>query len=261
MKAEMNTFRKAGVTALLAAAMFAVAASAHAQRIAAAFPNTSNDPLVIGPLTVPPGQIGIIGTGFGATAPPEATNPTGNGVYVAFSKLTTGLSWSNSLILADLPSGLPDGSYMVWVLLSPTMFNPFEFTITKRVPGPAGATGPTGATGARGATGAMGATGPTGPTGAKGSRQVPSAVVAANGSAIIKSSAVTVSRTSTGQYHLAITAGTFTSDALPMFTPFDGHVTVGMTTNLRTFVDVTFATSAGVAADTAFSFTMTEMMP
>ena len=258
----MNIFSKLRMPALLAAAMLlTLAASAHAQLIVAAIPNTSTDPLVIGPVTVPPGQIALFGTGFGATAPPGATNPTGNGVYLAFSKLTTGLSWSNTMILADLPSGLPDGSYMVAVVLSPTMFNPFEFTIRKPVPGPPGATGPTGATGTTGAPGARGATGATGATGPTGPQQVLSALVAANGLAIVKSSAITVSKTGTGAYHLAIAAGTFTSDAFPMFTPYDGHVALALTTNLRTFVDVSFATAAGVAADTAFGFTMASMTP
>lgn len=118
-------------------------------------------------------------------------------------KLTTGLVWSSNLILADLPSDLPDGSYTLVVALNPVLINPFEFTIDKRPafngppgptgptgatgepgppgnpgepgppgspgePGAAGATGATGATGAAGATGPAGATGETGPTGPPG---------------------------------------------------------------------------------------------
>lgn len=130
---------------------------------------------------------------------------------------------------------------MVAVVLSPTMFNPFEFTITKPAPGPPGATGS---------------------TGAAGPRQILSAAVSPDGSIITKSSAVTVARTGAGQYHIAIAAGTFTRPALPMFTPWNGHVLPGATTDFLTFADVTFAVTAGGAgADTLFLFTMTEVAP
>lgn len=163
----------AGVAVLLTSRV-----AAEAQVVTTVFPNNTDTPLDIGPkLTVPPGKIAIIGVNFGATAPPDATSPAGNGLYLAVMKLTSGLVWSNNLIMADLPVDLPDGSYMVAVVTSPLVFNPFEFKLDKKVPangppGPTGATGPTGPTGADGATGASGATGETGATGATGATGV-----------------------------------------------------------------------------------------
>src|SRR5262245_27944471 len=99
-------------------------ATAHAQIITTVFPNNTSEPIVIGPtLTVPPGKIAILGLNFGAEAPKDATSPSGNGVYVAIVKLTSGLIWSNNLILADLPPDLPDGSYLLYVLTNPAAFN------------------------------------------------------------------------------------------------------------------------------------------
>jgi len=154
--------------------LFASTVAAEAQRVLVVFPNPTDQPTVISPtVTVPPGKIAIIGYNFGTVAPFDATTPGGNGVYLASVKLTSGLVWSNNLILADLPPDLPDGSYMIAVVTTTEMFNPFEFKLDKRPvisgpPGPTGPTGPTGETGQRGATGETGATGAPGSTGASG---------------------------------------------------------------------------------------------
>jgi len=265
----MNELIKIRGAAVIAWAIVVLSSvNAHAQIITAAFPNRSTDPLVVSPmLTVPAGKIAILGTGFGSTAPPGATNPTGNGVYLAFAKLTTGLSWSNNLIFADLPSGLPDGSFMLAVVLTPTMFNPFEFTIDKDVPGAPGPTGPTGATGATGATGvpgipgATGATGPTGATGAAGAGVAVGAVVNPNGTVQFASNGVTVTKGPAGSYTIAIASGIFAQPAMPIFIPAaDVHV-AGLSTNLLTTVSVSFANAAGSATDAGFVFTMTEVRP
>lgn len=150
--------------------------TAEAQRITSVFPNTTDEPIVIGPtLTVPPGKLAISGLNFGTTPPPDATQPTGNGVYLATLKLTSGLAWSSNLIMADLPGPgeLPEGSYIVVVVTNPLMFNPFEITIARKsefggTPGPTGPTGPAGDPGATGPIGDPGATGATGATGAAG---------------------------------------------------------------------------------------------
>jgi hypothetical protein len=168
----MNRLFRLAVVSILAVGMVAAASNtAHAQIIAGAFANTSDLPLVLNPaLTVPPHQIAIVGAGFGATAPVGATSPVGNGIYFGFTKLTTGLSWSDSLIFVNMPPDVPAGTYLLAVVTSPT-YAVFNLTVKIETAGPAGptgATGPTGPTGVAGPTGDTGATGAPGSTGATG---------------------------------------------------------------------------------------------
>src|SRR5262245_53523727 len=124
-----------------AAVLLMSSANSEAQIITSVFPNTTSEPLVIGPgLTVPPGQIAILGLNFGEKAPTDAKGPAGNGVYLTTVKLTNGLEWSNTLILVDLPPDLADGSYLIAVVL-PAAFSTFDFTLSH---GGSGSPGPTG---------------------------------------------------------------------------------------------------------------------
>ena len=158
-------FRLAAVSILAVGMVATVSTTANAQIIAAAFANTSDEPLVLNPvLTVPPHQIAIVGAGFGATAPVGATSPVGNGIYFGFTKLPTGLSWSDPLIFVNMPPDVPAGTYLLAVVTSPT-YAVFNLTVKIETAGPAG---PTGATGATGPTGDAGPTGDTGATGAPG---------------------------------------------------------------------------------------------
>jgi hypothetical protein len=75
------------------------------------------------------------------------------------------------------------------------------------------------------------------------------------------SQGVTVSRTATGQYTISIAPGIFTQIAIPMFTPLNGAVTAGMSTNGSTIVNVTFVNSSGAAIDAFFHFTMVQVRP
>lgn len=165
----MNRLFKLALTSMLALGMVAGSSNtAHAQIIAGAFANTSGAPLVLNPmLTVPPGQIAIVGAGFGVTAPVGATSPIGNGIYIGFTKLPSGLSWSDSLIFVDLPAGIPAGTYLLAVVTSPT-YAVFNIGVKYETAGPAGPTGATGATGLTGPTGATGDAGAPGTTGATG---------------------------------------------------------------------------------------------
>jgi hypothetical protein len=79
-------------------------------------------------------------------------------------ELLTLVSSSSTQIVADLPTGLPAGSFRLVVGTG-------VFDVTNGAVGPAGAQGPGGATGPagpQGPTGPQGATGPTGPTGPQG---------------------------------------------------------------------------------------------
>jgi len=76
------------------------------------------------------------------------------------------------------------------------------------------------------------------------------------GTALFGSTGVTVTKTGTGSYHIAIPAGTFTQAAMPIFTAVtNGVTTAGLTTDFFTFVDVIFSN------DAAFTFLMTQIRP
>ena len=81
-------------------------------------------------------------------------------VYLDGSLLTL-VSSSSTRIVADLPSGLPPGSFRLVVGTG-------VFDVTYGTVGPAGPAGPAGAQGATGATGPSGPAGPTGPQGPAG---------------------------------------------------------------------------------------------
>jgi trimeric autotransporter adhesin len=98
-------------------------------------------------------QITIAGTSFLPASGPPA-------VYLDGVLLTL-VSSSSTQIVADVPAGLPAGSFRLLVGAG-------VFDVTNGAVGPTGATGPVGPAGPQGATGAAGATGPVGPTGPQG---------------------------------------------------------------------------------------------
>jgi hypothetical protein len=108
-----------------------------------------------------PNQITIAGSGFS----PQGKTPT-----VLFNNVNlTVVSFSDTQIVANLPTGTQAASYRLRVTNSQGNF--YEFDVTYGAVGPQGPMGPQGATGPagpQGPTGATGATGPVGPTGPAG---------------------------------------------------------------------------------------------
>jgi hypothetical protein len=86
---------------------------------------------------------------------------SGSQVVYLDGALLTLVSSSSTRIVADLPSGLPSGSFRLVVGAG-------VFDVTYGAVGPAGPAGPAGATGVTGATGPAGPAGPTGPQGPAG---------------------------------------------------------------------------------------------
>ena len=82
------------------------------------------------------------------------------------------VSYSNTNILAILPTIVPGTTYDLIITASTLVSNPFGITFGAAGPtgpqGPAGPTGPQGPTGPTGPTGPKGATGPAGPQGTQG---------------------------------------------------------------------------------------------
>ena len=105
--------------------------------------------------SVTPNQITISGQNFGAAAPKVVLNNT---TLTLISNTTT--------IVANMPSGLAPGSYILTV--TPNRNLPAIFVVTNGEVGPQGPMGLTGAQGPQGNTGAQGPQGNTGPQGPQG---------------------------------------------------------------------------------------------
>jgi hypothetical protein len=91
---------------------------------------------------------------------------SGSPVVYLDGELLTLVSSSGTQIVADLPTGLPAGSFRLIVGTG-------VFDVTNGAVGPAGAQGPAGATGPAGPQGPAGSAGPTGPQGPSGSLTLP----------------------------------------------------------------------------------------
>lgn len=134
--------------ALLSAPLFAIAAS--------------NTPVVQnGTINYLSNQITLVGSSFepGKTAPTVLFN----------GQALTVTSFSNTQIVATLPSALPPGTFNLTVTNSSGNSVVFDMTYGATGPqGPVGAAGPIGPQGLTGATGATGPQGPRGLTGAPG---------------------------------------------------------------------------------------------
>lgn len=122
-------------------------------------------------------QITLVGTGF----EPAKTKPT---VQFNGAALTVA-SFSNTQIVATLPTGLAAGTFNLTVTNS--QGNSVDFNLTYGATGPQGAAGPAGAAGPQGPAGAAGATGATGATGPRGLTGAPGAPgpAGANGTSFI----------------------------------------------------------------------------
>lgn len=103
-------------------------------------------------------QITISGSGF---------SPKGIAPAVLFNNVAiTPVSFSDSQIVAPVPSGTVPGSYRLRITNSQGNF--YEFDLTYGAVGPQGPIGPQGATGSTGPIGPQGPTGATGPAGPAG---------------------------------------------------------------------------------------------
>jgi hypothetical protein len=103
-------------------------------------------------------QIAITGTSL--------TSAGGAPVVKLDATTLTLVSYASTQIVADLPPGLPSGSFGLTVSNGSATLGVFD--VTNGSVGPQGAPGPKGATGPEGPTGPKGATGPKGPTGPQG---------------------------------------------------------------------------------------------
>jgi len=109
--------------------------------------------------TLSPNQITINGSGF---------SPQGKAPAVLFNNVTlTVLSFTDTQIVANLPSGTQAASYRVRTTNSQGNF--YEFDVTYGAVGPQGPIGPQGLMGAIGPAGPQGPIGATGPAGPQGS--------------------------------------------------------------------------------------------
>ena len=136
--------------ALLSAPLFAIAAS--------------NTPVVQnGTINYLSNQITLVGSSFepGKTAPTVLFN----------GQALTLTSFSNTQIVATLPSALPPGTFNLTVTNSSG--NSVVFDMTYGATGPQGPIGEAGPIGPQGLTGATGATGPQGPRGLTGAPGAP----------------------------------------------------------------------------------------
>jgi hypothetical protein len=105
-------------------------------------------------------QLTINGSGF---------SPTNLAPTVVLGTDTLSLvSFTDTKIVATLPTNEPSGSYDLSVTNSDGSAKTDEFGVTIGAVGPTGPQGPAGANGAPGATGPQGPTGPTGATGPQG---------------------------------------------------------------------------------------------
>jgi hypothetical protein len=107
-------------------------------------------------------QLTINGTGF---------SPSGKAPIVNFNAINlTLVSFSNTVILANLPPSTTSGTYQMYVINTTGGIFPFAVTFGAVGPqGPIGPMGPQGPPGPQGPQGFTGATGPAGPQGPAGS--------------------------------------------------------------------------------------------
>jgi len=119
-------------------------------------------------INYPANQISISGLDF---------SPTGKAPIVLFNAITmTLVSFTNTAIVANLPSGTAAGTYRLRITSSAGTFYEFDVSVGANGPqgtvgpqGPIGVTGATGVTGPQGPQCAAGATGAPGPAGPAGS--------------------------------------------------------------------------------------------
>lgn len=145
--------------ACLAACILTVPASLMAQ------PTPTAKPSIISAsadFTMDPVQLTIAGSAFGSSQPT---------VTVDLQPATV-ISYTETQIVADLPTGLSAGSYLLKVTNTTSRkTGTFDTTLGTAGPvGPAGAAGATGSQGPVGPQGLVGPTGATGPAGAAGAR-------------------------------------------------------------------------------------------
>jgi len=128
------------------------------------------------------GVVTALGHGFGTTSGRAVLNGSRGSLFAELIAIT----WTDTEVVALLPSGLPDGAYHLEISTrpngkSPNYFDRIDITIGAKGPkgdagpqglagtnGVAGPTGATGAAGPQGAAGPSGATGPQGPAGPAG---------------------------------------------------------------------------------------------
>jgi hypothetical protein len=119
-----------------------------------------------------PNQIIINGGGFSNTG----LAPT---VIWNNQNLVPLVSFTPTVIVANLPNGIPAGTYLLIVTNSDGLSAQFNITFGAVGPqGPIGPQGATGATAAQGPVGPTGATGPQGPAGSTGTAGPPGSTAA-----------------------------------------------------------------------------------